>query len=132
MKLHRTNQGSNFLRGIFSNRNDVRAPIWLYGQFCNVASWKEGSFGDQLWKSILLQKREASDENWIELDKGKWSEFSTMDVINEWPLLLLVSSISLLLIWLISVFFIASKETVCRAKIETFWWASIKSLKTCW
>ena len=26
-KLHRTNQGSNFLGGIFSNRDNVRAPI---------------------------------------------------------------------------------------------------------
>ena len=26
-KLHRTNQGSNFLRGSFSNRDNVRAPI---------------------------------------------------------------------------------------------------------
>ena len=26
-KLHRTNQGSNFLGANFSNRNDVRAPI---------------------------------------------------------------------------------------------------------
>ena len=26
-KLHRTNEGSNFLKGSFSNRDNVRAPI---------------------------------------------------------------------------------------------------------
>ena len=31
-KLHRTNQGSNFLGGSFSNRDNVRAPIQIRGK----------------------------------------------------------------------------------------------------
>ena len=31
-KLHRTNQGSNFLGGSFNNRDNVRAPIQFRGK----------------------------------------------------------------------------------------------------
>ena len=49
MKLRRVNQGFNFLGGSFSNRDDVRAPIWLHGQFRNVSFWARGSFGVPLY-----------------------------------------------------------------------------------
>ena len=59
----------------------------------------------------------------IDLEEGEGSEFSTMDVVNERPLLLLVSSISLLIFFYLSFLYVQrTKETVhvCRAKIETF------------
>ena len=58
MKPQRKNQASNFVGDSFSNRNDVRAPIRLHGQFCNVGFWERESFWVQLWKSILLQTRD--------------------------------------------------------------------------
>ena len=71
------------IRRSFNNRDDVKAPIKLYGQFRNIAFWEGRSFGDQLWKPTVLQKRVASNQNWIDLDEGEGLEVSTMDVINE-------------------------------------------------
>ena len=57
IKAPRKNQGPNLLGSSFRNRNDITAPILLYGQFRNVAFREGESFGVQLWKSIILQKR---------------------------------------------------------------------------
>ena len=43
MKPHKKNQASNFAGDSFSNRNDVRVPIPLHGQFCNVGFWEGNS-----------------------------------------------------------------------------------------
>ena len=70
IKATRKNQGPNLLGSSFRNRNDITAPILLYGQFCNVAFWEGESFGVQLWKSIILQKRGIR----FNLERFEWGE----------------------------------------------------------
>ena len=47
-KFHRTNQGSNFLGGNFSNRNNVRAPI-QFGREIQTQHFKIFHFWNPAW-----------------------------------------------------------------------------------